>query len=168
MCRSVTGQSLEENLMVLKTGLVACLCAAAFLLAAPSARAELTDSPVATFSIVAADTTDGVWGIAVASKFLAVGSVAIGDGERVWNEKPGKSFCGLFASDDGGKTWRQDVLFPSADPDNLVPYDSPVLVKGKGDDILALSVQVDRRTKDDPRSGWTMGSHYVLHTIRER
>ena len=31
--------------------------------------------PVATFSIVGCDTADGVWGVAVASKFLAVGSV---------------------------------------------------------------------------------------------
>jgi uncharacterized Ntn-hydrolase superfamily protein len=31
--------------------------------------------PIATFSIVACDTTAGIWGVAVASRFLAVGSV---------------------------------------------------------------------------------------------
>ena len=98
---------------------------------------------------------------------LAVGSVGVNDGGQVWQAQPGSSFCGLYVSDDGGKTWRPDVMFPSPDPPNLVPYDSPVLLAGKDGEILALSVQVDRRLKDDPRSGWTMGSHYVLHVIRE-
>lgn len=35
----------------------------------------MAESPVATFSIVAADTSAGIWGIAVASRFLAVGAV---------------------------------------------------------------------------------------------
>ncbi len=39
------------------------------------AREGPHDPIVATFSIVACDTTEGIWGVAVASKFLAVGSV---------------------------------------------------------------------------------------------
>jgi uncharacterized Ntn-hydrolase superfamily protein len=55
---------------------------------APPARSECAGAPVvagttgsssdavvATFSIAACDTADGTWGVAVASKFLAVGSV---------------------------------------------------------------------------------------------
>ena len=97
---------------------------------------------------------------------LAVGSVGISDGSLMWKGKPGASFAGLFVSDDHGKTWRQDVMFAPADPKHLVPYDAPVLVAGTNSDVLAISVQGDRRTKDDPRQGWTMGSHYVLHVIR--
>ena len=64
---------------------VALLLAIAPLLAAPAAIARATILPgatgaaadplVATFSIAACDTADGTWGVAVASKFLAVGSV---------------------------------------------------------------------------------------------
>jgi uncharacterized Ntn-hydrolase superfamily protein len=39
------------------------------------AGAESAPPPVATFSIAACDTAAGIWGVAVASKFLAVGSV---------------------------------------------------------------------------------------------
>jgi BNR repeat protein/pectate lyase-like protein len=95
---------------------------------------------------------------------LAVGSVDTMDGGEL---RLGKSFSGLYISDDHGKTWRRDVMFPSADPSNMIPYDSPVLLKGNDDEILALSVQTVWRSKSDPRSGWTMGSHYVLHAIRE-
>ena len=98
---------------------------------------------------------------------LAVGSVGLDDGGQVYDGEPGASYSGLFVSDDSGATWRQDLLFPSADPDNLIPYDSPLLVQAPDGDILAISVQYDRRTKDNPLRGWTMGSHLVLHTIRE-
>lgn len=98
---------------------------------------------------------------------LAVGAVGISDGSLAYRGRPGASYCGLFISDDVGRTWRQDVLFPSADADHLIPYDSPVLARAPNGDILALSVQMDRRSKGDPRAGWTMGSHYVLHVIRE-
>ncbi len=43
--------------------------------AAPVSAAIVREPNVATFSIVAADTTTGTWGIAVASKFFAVGAV---------------------------------------------------------------------------------------------
>jgi uncharacterized Ntn-hydrolase superfamily protein len=45
---------------------------------APMVASEIGNAPdpiVATFSIAACDTSDGTWGVAVASKFLAVGSV---------------------------------------------------------------------------------------------
>lgn len=50
---------------------------AAVVLVAGSAGAVAVDAPrtVATFSIVAADTAAGEWGVAVASRFLAAGSV---------------------------------------------------------------------------------------------
>lgn len=40
-----------------------------------AARASMEPVPIATFSIAACDTAAGIWGVAVASKFLAVGSV---------------------------------------------------------------------------------------------
>ncbi len=55
------------------TGSVVVLAA---LLLPGIAPAAVTNVPaIATFSIVACDTVDGIWGVAVASKFLAVGSV---------------------------------------------------------------------------------------------
>lgn len=99
---------------------------------------------------------------------LAVGSLRVDDGSQIWRGEPGASYSGLYTSDDNGKTWRPDVLFPSADPEHLVPYDAPVLAADGDGRILALSIQADRRTKSDPRSGWTFGSHYVLHVIRRK
>lgn len=60
-----------------RTGAVRLLILAAGLAAAGPAGAVAFDGPesVATFSIVAADTVEGEWGVAVASRFLAVGSV---------------------------------------------------------------------------------------------
>lgn len=46
--------------------------------AVPAISGAISSAPdpiVATFSIAACDTADGIWGVAVASKFLAVGSV---------------------------------------------------------------------------------------------
>jgi uncharacterized Ntn-hydrolase superfamily protein len=43
--------------------------------ALPPARAAIDPPTMATFSITACDTAAGIWGVAVASKFLAVGSV---------------------------------------------------------------------------------------------
>jgi uncharacterized Ntn-hydrolase superfamily protein len=43
--------------------------------ASTASAAKPPDPIVATFSIVACDTTDGIWGVAVASKFFSVGSV---------------------------------------------------------------------------------------------
>jgi hypothetical protein len=97
---------------------------------------------------------------------LAVGSVDAGDGSEIWKGTYGSSYSGLYVSDDDGATWRRDSLLPSAEPDNLIPYDSPVLAIGIDGGILALSVQYDRRTKSNPLAGWTMGSHLVLHVIR--
>jgi len=99
---------------------------------------------------------------------LAVGSVGIMDGSEMWGGGPGSSYSGLFVSDDNGKTWRKDVMFVPADPKHLVPYDAPVLALTRRGDVLALTVQGDRRTKDDPRAGWTMGSHYVINVIRQQ
>ncbi|MBN1346328.1 MAG: exo-alpha-sialidase [Phycisphaerae bacterium] len=98
---------------------------------------------------------------------LAVGSVDVMDGSEIWKGPHGAGYSGLFVSDDHGATWRKDVMFRSPDPENLVPYDAPVLVRARSGDVLALSVQADRRAKDDPRSGWTMGSHYVMNVLRE-
>lgn len=67
-----------------RDGSTARFCAAALLavfavsISVPAARGAISSpqpSPVATFSIVACDTTAGIWGVAVASKFLAVGAV---------------------------------------------------------------------------------------------
>lgn len=55
---------------------VAVLISARSANAGPTELGDAAASPnVSTFSIVAADTSAGTWGIAVASKFLAVGSV---------------------------------------------------------------------------------------------
>ena len=97
---------------------------------------------------------------------LAVGSIDVGDGSEIWKGAHGSSYSGLYVSDDDGSTWKRDSLFPSAEPDNLIPYDSPVLAIGIDGRILALSVQYDRRTKSNPLAGWTMGSHLTLHIIR--
>jgi hypothetical protein len=99
---------------------------------------------------------------------LAVGSIDVGDGSDIWRGKPGASYSGLYVSDDHGKTWWRDTMFPTSDPNHLIPYDAPVLLAGDKGRFLALSIQADRRTKSDPRSGWTFGSHYVLHVIREK
>ena len=97
---------------------------------------------------------------------LAVGSIDVGDGSEIWKSAHGSSYSGLYVSDDDGLTWKRDSIFPSVEPERLIPYDSPVLAIGIDGTILALSVQYDRRTKSNPLAGWTMGSHLVLHTIR--
>jgi len=97
---------------------------------------------------------------------MGVGSVDVMDGSEVWAGGPGASYSGLYISDDYGVTWQRDVLFVSADPENLIPYDSPQLVQRENGDILALSVQMDRRSKDKPESGYTGGAHYVINVIR--
>lgn len=99
---------------------------------------------------------------------IGVGSVNVMDGSDVWSGGDGASYAGLYFSDNNGKTWHPDVLFTSADPENLVPYDSPQLVQRKNGDILALSIQMDRRGKDKSDSGWTGGSHYVINVIRSK
>ena len=96
---------------------------------------------------------------------IGVGSVNAMDGSDIWSGGRGASYAGIYFSDDHGKTWYPDVMFASADPDNLVPYDSPQLVQRKNGDILALNVQMDRRSKDKPDTGWTGGSHYVINVI---
>lgn len=98
---------------------------------------------------------------------LAVGSLEVGDGSEIWQGEPGRSYCGLYVSDDDGKTWRPDARFPSAQPKELIPYDAPVLTAAGGGRIIALSIQADRRTKNNPLAGWTMGAHFVLHELRE-
>ena len=97
---------------------------------------------------------------------MGVGSVNVMDGSLVWEGGRGSSYAGLYISDNNGRTWRPDVLFASADPENLVPYDSPQLMQRNNGEILALNVQLDRRSKDNPTSGWTGGSHYVFNVIR--
>lgn len=60
-----------------RTGVAGLVILAAGLAAAGPAGALAPEQPgsVGTFSIVAADTVEGEWGVAVASRFLAVGSV---------------------------------------------------------------------------------------------
>jgi uncharacterized Ntn-hydrolase superfamily protein len=57
------------------TALVLFLLAAAPACASPVPGDRAAQPPIATFSIVACDTSRGEWGVAVASRFLAVGSV---------------------------------------------------------------------------------------------
>ncbi|NNF07397.1 MAG: DUF1028 domain-containing protein [Candidatus Eisenbacteria bacterium] len=55
---------------------IVCLAMAAWLgLGSGAVETRTQEPPVATFSIAACDTLTGEWGVAVASRFLAVGSV---------------------------------------------------------------------------------------------
>ena len=51
---------------------------------------------------------------------MAVGSVDVNDGGDIWDYSPDSTFSGIYVSDDGGGTWRRDVMFESADPGNLI------------------------------------------------
>ena len=96
---------------------------------------------------------------------LAVGSVNLADGGDLWNGPPGSSYAGLFVSDDHGATWRQDVGFTA--PNDWIPFDCPVLTVLKNGDVLAIQCAYDRKFRDHPDRGWTLGFHYVINVLRD-
>lgn len=98
---------------------------------------------------------------------LAVGSLDCMDGSFAFTCQPGTSYAGLVYSDDNGKTWQKDLILPSPDPANIVPFDAPLLALLRNGDIMALNCAYDKRYKDDPLCGWTRGFHYVLNTVRQ-
>lgn len=97
---------------------------------------------------------------------MAVGSVDCFDGGDIWKGQPGSSYAALFYSDDNAATWNKDAILVSPDPLNLVPFDAPELAHLKNGDILVLTCASDRKFKDHPLSGWTLGQHFVLNVIR--
>jgi len=96
---------------------------------------------------------------------LIVGSLDCMDGSLAFAGPQGSSYAGLFYSDDNGKTWQKDLIIPSPEPINLVPFDAPVFTLLKNGDILVINCAADRRYQNDPLSGWTKGFHYVLNII---
>ncbi len=96
---------------------------------------------------------------------LAVGSLDCMDGNRVYEGPPNTSYSGLFFSDDHGRTWQRDVLFTSPDPENLAPFDAPVMALLSNGDVLVVSVAIDLRQKDNPLMGWTTGLKYVINQL---
>lgn len=96
---------------------------------------------------------------------LIVGSLDCMDGSLAFTSPKGSSFVGLLYSDDNGKTWHKDVILPSPDPVNLVPFDAPVMTMLTNGNILAINCAYDRKYQNDPLLGWTLGFHYALNTI---
>ena len=99
---------------------------------------------------------------------LAVGSIDCMDGNLIYQVPLRPSYSGLFVSDDHGRTWRRDVMFQSTDPEHLVPFDAPVMVSLRSGNVLVMSVAVDRRQRNNPRSGWDAGLVYVINELAPR
>ena len=99
---------------------------------------------------------------------LAVGSVDCMDGNLIYQVPLRPSYSGLFVSDDHGRTWQRDVMFQSPDPEHLVPFDAPVMVSLRSGNVLVMSVAVDRRQRNNPRSGWDAGLVYVINELAPR
>lgn len=98
---------------------------------------------------------------------LVVGSLDCMDGSLAFTCPKGSSYVGLVYSDDNGRSWHKDLIIPSPEPANLVPFDAPLLSLLRNGDILVLNCTYDKRYQNDPLCGWTLGFHYVLNTIRQ-
>jgi len=115
-----------------------------FIPSGAGAVAPVTEPPVSTFSIVGCDTASGEWGVAVASRFLAVGSVVpwarAGAGAVATQAFANTSFGGtgleLLAKGKNANAVLERLLTGDADPDSrqvgiVDRFGNPVTFTGK-------------------------------------
>ncbi len=97
---------------------------------------------------------------------LAVGAEGIADGSQVMTERDRTSFCTLFISDDHGQTWKRDLQLARSRPgNNIIPGDSPVLVRLDGGEILVVMQALDRTQGSHPLFGFNAGMSLIGNVL---